>query len=448
MFYLANAEELTTAKLTEFINLFKTSVLPKYNKMYGYYIGKHDIQYKQPISEGKPCNRIVDNHCKTIVDNYLGYITGQAVTYTNNSTDISEINDILKYNDYKTTDSQLLKNALIYGRAFELHYIDNDKMQRFTSISPKEMFLIKSDTLDEEILYAVRVHTNDIKKQEYYVEVYNSTSHITYKASNSFANLIPIATVSHLYKDVPVTEFVLNDDGQNIFEQIISMQDGYNKLFSGEIDDFENFVDCYMLITGVQLDENQLKSIKDSHILNLYSNNDVGEGQKAEFKAEYLTKQIADTQIENMLNRIKKDIFAKTNCPDFTDENFSGNASGVSIKYKLLGFENVSGNIENNMRKALQRRIELLNNILITTQIDSVWRDVNITFTRNLPDNTLTLSGNINDYKGLVSDSTLLAQIPFITNVNEELDKLNAQKQENIAMYGFGGNTELNEEEE
>ncbi len=447
MFYLNSPEELTTEKLVEFIQLFNTSVIPQYNKMYDYYIGKHEILMKKPISEDRPCNKIIDNHCNTIVNNYLGYITGKPITYTNNNTDFEEITDILKYNDVKTVDNQLLKNALIYGVAYELQYIDNNKKLRFKSISPKEMFLIKSADIEENILYAVRIYTTDIKKQNYIIDVYNKTEHIIYTCDSGFANLIPINNISHLYKDVPVSEFILNDDNQNIFEQIISMQDCYNKLFSGEVDDFENFVDCYMLITGVQLTDEQLKTIKDTHILNLYNNNEyTGEANKQEFKAEYLTKQIADTQIENMLNRIKKDIFSKTNCPDFTDENFSGNASGVAIKYKILGFENVSGNIENNMRKCLQRRIELFNNILITTQIDAVWRDVEITFTRNLPDNTLTLSGNINDYKGLVSDTTLLTQIPFVTDIEEEKKMKLEESQANMALYNFG-NTGSNTED-
>ena len=41
--------------------------------------------------------------------------------------------------------------------------------------------------------------------------------------------------------------------------------------------------------------------------------------------------------------------------------------SGEAIKYKLVGFENQAANIENAMRKALQRRIELIAGILSLT---------------------------------------------------------------------------------
>jgi hypothetical protein len=57
-------------------------------------------------------------------------LTGQDITYTSPN-DISAIVDILSYNDVRTEDSELLKQALIYGRSFEINYIDEDGKQRF-----------------------------------------------------------------------------------------------------------------------------------------------------------------------------------------------------------------------------------------------------------------------------------------------------------------------------
>ena len=41
---------------------------------------------------------------------------------------------------------------------------------------------------------------------------------------------------------------------------------------------------------------------------------------------------------------------------------------------------------------------------------------------------------------GIVSASTLLSQLPFVENVDDELDKLREQKEENVAA--FYNNTE------
>jgi SPP1 family phage portal protein len=53
-----------------------------------------------------------------------------------------------------------------------------------------------------------------------------------------------------------------------------------------------------------------------------------------------------------------------------------------------------------------------------------VWRDVNITFTRNLPVNVVEAVDVVNKLRGLVSDETLIAQIPFIRDAAEEVEKI------------------------
>lgn len=426
--YKINTDTAFTIEiLSKYINYFRIDKA-RQEKLYNYYIGKQEIFRKKPLDEDKPCNMICDNFCKTIVDNYLGYLIGKPVSY-NSDNDITDIIKVFNYNDYRNQDMQLTKNALIYGEGYELYYYDNDKKVRFKTIDNREMFVIYDDTLDNNILYAIRMCTTDIDEQNYVIEVYDKTNIYTYKSGSGLTQLTPINSVRHYFNDVPVSIVTLNDN-QGIFEQIITLQDAYNKLISGEIDDFEAFTDCYMLLTGANLDDDQLKKIKECHIIQL------AEGGTA----QYLTKSIQDTQIENILNRLKKEVFAKTNCPDFTDEAFMAQ-SGIAMQYKLTGFENVTSNIENSVRLALQRRIELISNILYVTN-ESIWRDITIAFTRNLPADLNNIATSLNVFRGLVSDETLLTQIPFITNVQAEMKRIKEQNESNLDMYKFNTNDE------
>lgn len=93
--------------------------------------------------------------------------------------------------------------------------------------------------------------------------------------------------------------------------------------------------------------------------------------------------------------------------------------SGIAMRYKLIGFENVSSSIEARMKKALQKRIELICSVLNLTGAESTWRDVEIKFTRNLPANVVEITEVVNSLRGLVPDATLLSQIPFINNPDE-----------------------------
>ena len=69
---------------------------------------------KQQTDNWKPCNKIVTNYCYNITQTYQGYLTGKDITYTSDK-DISNIQDILNYNDCPTMDSELIKQDLIFG---------------------------------------------------------------------------------------------------------------------------------------------------------------------------------------------------------------------------------------------------------------------------------------------------------------------------------------------
>lgn len=214
----------------------------------------------------------------------------------------------------------------------------------------------------------------------------------------------------------------------------MSLQDAYNNLLSAEIDDFDAFADAYLILKGVVADSDDLATMKQNRVLLM----------DAEDSAEYLTKNISDTQIQNMLQNINDQIHKMSNSPDFNDEKLMAQ-SGIAMKYKLIGFENVSSAIVANMTKALQKRIELICEVLNLTDGLSMWRDIEITFTRNLPENTLETAQMVNQLRGLVSDETLLSQIPFITNPAEEVEKVREQKQTSVDLYSFPTG---NEEEE
>ena len=442
MYQISKDELLTPYKIGEIISIFQTKELLKLKKYRDYYDGKQDILRKVATDTGKPCNKIVVNYCYNITENYQGYLTGIPIRY--NSTNLSDVLDILNYNDVRTEDNELLRNALIYGKAFEICYIDEEGKQRFKLLDTRECIPVYDNTLNNELLYVIRFwHEKDIGKsvdtEQYYVELYSQDKVTRYKSHQGFSSLQLISDTPHHYGMCPVTVFKLNEDEVSIFDKILSLQDGYNQLISDEVDDFDAFADAYLVLKGMTADEEDLVNMKQNRVLLL----------DADSSAEYLTKSISDTQITNMLSNFNEQIHKISNSPDFSDEKLLAQ-SGIAMRYKLVGFENQSSNIEANMTKALQRRIELLCSILSLTNIDSneaTWRDVQIVFTRNLPQTLVPSSPQeLLQYKGLVSDETLLSLIPFVSDIKEELNKLQEQTEKNMSLYNFG-NDNSNEEE-
>jgi len=54
----------------------------------------------------------------------------------------------LNYNDVKQEDSNYLQDALVYGCAYEIAYIDEWGKHRFKTLDPKNVIPIYDDTLD------------------------------------------------------------------------------------------------------------------------------------------------------------------------------------------------------------------------------------------------------------------------------------------------------------
>lgn len=387
---------------------------------------------------GKPCNRIVTNYCFNIVQNYLGYLTGIDITYSSPN-DYDAIQDVLNYNDVRTEDNEYLRNALIFGKSYEINYIDEDAIQRFKVLDSRECIPIYSNDLNNDLLYVIRYYVADTvnnDQDEYYIEVYGNNFIRKYKSSNAFATLSLLEEKPNIYNQVPITVFSLNTDEESIFDKVMTLQDAYNKLLSSEVDDFESFCDAYLVLKGCQADADDLAAMKQNRVLLM----------DTDAEASYLTKSVSDTQIENMLKNINDTIHKISNSPDFTEDTFMSQ-SGVAIKYKLIGFENVSSNIAANMTKALQKRIELICAVLRLTNGDNTWRDVQIVFTRNLPQNITDTAQVINQLRGIVSDKTLLSLLPFIKDVDAEYELIQQQKEMNMDMYGFN-NASTNEQDD
>ena len=410
---------------------------PKLQRWKNYYDGKHDILHKSYADKSKECNHIVTNYCKIITDTYSGYICGKPVTYNSNQ-NIDDVQVVINYNDSNAEDIQFCTNALIYGVAYELQWIDRFAQVRYSQVNPLNAFAVYDNSLDSELLYFVRWYDADSFNDSdlVYVEVYSAREVKTYKAHSIKGQLELIESKPHYFSDVPVSVFYLNDTEENIFNCIMSLNDAYNELQSSEIDDFSAWVDAYLTLTGTDADTEDIAAMKENRVLVL------PEGANA----SWLTKNANDTQIVNMLDNIKKNIFKVTACPDMADETFLAQ-SGTALAYKLVSFENVASGIVARFTKAIQRRIELICNVLNLKASDAVWRDININFVRNLPVNLTEVIQMVNSLKGIVSDATLLSQIPFIKDVESELEAVQKQKEENMLLYDFGSTDDTEDEE-
>lgn len=424
--------ELTEAVLKKILDKDKADTA-RYIELEKYYAGKHTAILNKKVSNPHaPNNKIINPYPSYIVDTLSGYMVGEAITYSSlDEAALSSLLDVITYNDGAAEDMSVARDMSIFGCAYELLYIDADGMTRFIKVSAKDMIIIYDDTIEQNIMYAIRkVPCYDIIKDKRYfkIEVYSADSIKYYKSDENFGNIVFEEEAPHFFNDVPVVEYKNNEMEIGDFETIIPLIDAYDRLESDSLDDYDAFVDAYMILTGVNLGKNKdeisaaVTKLQEQRVMVFPDDNS---------HASYLTKQTSDTTVENLKNRIAADIHKFAKVPDLADKEFASNASGIAIKFKLYGTETLIANKERFFVKGLQRRIELIFNILNIKGNSYSWQDIEIHFTRNVPTNETEIADVVQKLSGIVSNETLLAQLPFISDISAEMERLNADKERN-----------------
>ena len=399
-------------------------------KLENYYNAKNEILSRTMRDTTKPNNKIANSYASYITDTLVGYFVGKPISYSGNDTNVlNELQMIFEYNDEADENAELAKNASIYGVAYELLYM-NENVVRFKSLDPKECIPIFDDTLDNNLLAFIRYYDNyDVVQDKTItiIEVITDKETVRYSTTSTLGNLTFIESYPHYFGMVPIAIYKNNEEESGDFEQVISLIDAYDKLESDSLNDFEYFVDAYLALYGFTAEPEDIAQMKENRVLLM------DEGTSA----EWLIKDTSDNNIENIKNRIDADIHKFAKCPNLADKEFASNASGVAIKFKLLGTENKVAIKERKFKRGLQQRLELLANIKGVLANGFDWRSIDIIFTRNIPANDTDIANMVNTLSGIVSEETLLAQIPFVEDVAGEIERLDKEKEKNQELNPF-----------
>ncbi|WP_082055768.1 phage terminase large subunit [Geobacillus kaustophilus] len=203
-------------------------------------------------------------------------------------------------------------------------------------------------------------------------------------------------------------------------------------------------------LKGVVLGDDEEQASQVIQMLKKYKVLELPPGQDAD--AEWLVKSLNESDTEVLRNAIRDDIHQFAMVPNLTDENFAANASGVAMKYKLLGLEQLAKIKERYFIQGLRERLKLFANVLKVKGKAVDVSDVTITMTRNLPANDLETAQMIATLNGMVSTPTLISQLSFVHDPQAEVDAVNAEKEDDIkrnqAAFGVPMNEDVNADED
>lgn len=428
-------ENLDKRLIVQLISKHHKYIVPQLRKNKEYYDGKHAISDKERENNA-PNAKTVCNHAKDITDTASGYFMGNPITY--NNTGENDIEALMKAFDVAEVDDTDNDNALmqsIYGVAYDYTYAAEGKSELMTrNLESENTFIVQDDSIEQKELFGVYyyIRRNSATNEEKYIAtvctenlIYNFELSTDYSEEQAMPEEQGVA---HNMRECPITEYKNNKFNIGDFEQQIGLIDAYNMLMADRVNDKEQFIDAILVIYGSLLGDTEDES-KEAH-KKLKSEKLLEMDQDA--RAEYLTRQLDETGAETLRKAIKEDIYTFSHIPNLTDENFSGNTSGVAMEYKLLGLEMVTKIKERYYRKGLRKRIRLFCNFLELKAISMESDSIIPVFSRALPKNLVETAQIIANLDGKVSTRTLIQLLPFVEDPDAEVENVKKEKEDNV----------------
>ncbi len=371
------------------------------------YEGKHGI-LTRTRPDGMPNVKLVHDFPRYISTMAAGYLVGRPVSYESDQQDA--LNPILER--YRrcaadSVDAELARSACIYGRGVELIFADGEAQPRTASIDPAHAFVVYDDTVENKPLFGVHIlpRMNELGEETgLEIRVYTDHEELTFAAGSLGEVGALKSRKGHFFGGVPMIEYWNGEDERGDFEGVLTLIDAYDRLQSDRVNDKSQFVDALLLLYGCSMETDEKgrtpgQQLREDKLLAL---------PDSDARAEWLCKQMGEADVEVLKIALASDIHKLSMVPDLTQERMGENLSGVAMRYRLLGLEQLTGIKERWFREALRARLTLFARFMEMRGCPRLdVESVNMVFTRSLPVNGLEQVQLLDSLRGLVDEEAL-----------------------------------------
>ena len=421
-------------------------------RLHGMYAREHSIMRRTRL-KGLPNNCLVHDLPGYIATMAAGYLVGNPVRYTAAEGQEEAFTPVLEAYEaasVESVDAELAMDAAVYGKAAEVCYADAEARPRVAQLDARSAFVVYDDTVEHAPLLGItRRDTFDARLERTGEEVTLYTDRLIVHMRRT-SRETPRETMreAHYFGGVPVVEYWNNAREEGDFEPVMGLIDAYDTLQSDRVNDKQQFTDAVFVLKGVGalgVDDTEEETVDADGTATAAG----AAGKEAEdpsvrlrrtrtlflpgdgADAQFVTKPDAESGNELLRMSLKSDIHKLCLVPDLTDEQFAGNVSGVAMRFKLLGLEQLTKIKERWFREGLRTRLRLFCAFLARKGTAALNAEkVQITFSRSLPVNDLEIAQTLATYQGMVPEKLLLAQVPFVEDAEAAGKLLNRERAE------------------
>lgn len=401
------------------------------------------IFHRQPRFTGEKDvinHKINNDFFSEIVDFKTGYFAGNPIGYSYSDTEESaqesgdagdnaaemeaarneaakKITDFITRTNMFDVDMECTKYAAICGYSGRLFYIDPEGEERCMVVPPDEAIILSKVKDITQPTYGVRYYTvadiNDTEtvKAEFYDE------NNVYYAEGSMGALQIVRVEANLFGMCPLQGIPNNREMQGDAEKVLALIDAYDRALSDTNNEVDSFANAYMVFENVDLTEEDMRAAQASGAIQYFT------GSTLTGKVYFLTKDINDAFIEHHLDRLTENIYRFSKTPDIVSDEAFGNATGVSLKFKLTGLETKCGMFEAKMISAGTYMFRLLANAWEKKHVKVDPLQCVMEFRRNFPVDVMSEAQNV---QALIAaglpKQVAFGQLSFVDDIEYVMD--------------------------
>ena len=458
MMAIRESNSLTDAKVVRLINDFDGSEEKKW-MLIGerYYEVENDIKnrkIKKKMANGsmveesyKANNKLAHGKYKMQVDEKIAYLLSKPVTY---KTDLDDQNDqyVKLLKEILGKHFQYMLSSLGYeasnkGIAWLHVYVNTDGKLQMMVIPSEQCIPLWTDRTHTELDTMIRVYPTTVwqynePKTITNVEVWTSDSVTYYRLDGKMLivdydrtndNGGPVAHYKmgegwEAWGKVPFIPFKNNRIEKPDIKFVKSLIDGYDLGRSEAANYVEEVKNLIFVLKGYG-GENINEFMKDLNENRAIRIDDVEDGG-----VDVLTPQMDITALQEHYEQLKQDITEDGQSVNKDMDKFGNAPSGVALRFLYAGLDLKCNLLETEFKFGFEQLLFFVDKYLqLTHRGDYTNIDVEIVFNRDMAINESEMIQNCNNSKGTISDETILAHHPYVSDVEEEQKRLEEQRE-------------------
>ena len=428
-----------------------------------YYNGQHDIlsRKRTVIGEGGklievenlPNNRIVDNQYKKMVDQKNNFLLGQPFSVQCDNEQYAQILKQIFNKRFHRLLKSVGEDSLNGGIGWMYLYYDENGKLCFKRFRPFEIIPGWKDAEHTVLEYAIRIYEVVVyeKKRERViekVEVYDEKGINYFELSENgglkpcepyFRSYFTIADdtgkeVGYKWHKIPLIPFKYNSKEIPLIKMVKTLQDGLNTIESNFQNAMEEDTRNTILVL-VNYDGQNLGEFRRN--LAQYGAVKVKTVDGAGGDLKTLQVEVNSENYKAILEIFKKAIIENAMGYDAKDDRLAGNPNQMNILSMYSDIDLDAKGTETEYQASMEELLWFINCHLANTGVgDFEGEEVEIIFNRDMLISESDVIDNITKSVGILSDETLIAQHPWVTDVEMEIERIKKQKEEAVEQYG------------